>query len=160
MTRAQELAAAFVEEIDAVIKTVEALTDDQWRLKTATERWPVCVVGRHIVARSGVEELERILSGNATQYWADTIELDAANAQDALDFTDCTKEEALDLLRGLSSRVEQVVGTLTVEQLKARGEVLARGPVTADQWIAIMMLNHVVAHHGSIIQTVSQNSTP
>jgi hypothetical protein len=158
MTRAEELVKTFVKANDADIKTVEALTDEQWLLKTAAKGWPVSVVGRHIVARAGIDELERILSGYPTRFWTDMNELDAANARDARDFADCTKEEVLDLLRGLSSRIERLVGTLTVEQLKARGEVLGRGLVIAEQWVAIMMLNHVVAHHESIIQTVSPHS--
>jgi|TARA_B100001971_G_C17910557_1_gene392646 hypothetical protein len=160
MTRAQELAAAFVKEIDAVIKTVEALTSEQWRLKTAAEGWPVCVVAHHIATRTGFLGLEGILSGNPTQVFEDLNNVDAQNAQDAREFADCTKDETLEHLRHFSSRVEQVVAGLTVDQLKLRGEVMARGSVTAEQWVAIMMLNHVRAHHESIIQTVSQNSIP
>ena len=51
MTRAQELAATLVKDFDAVIKTVKALTEEQWRLKTSSEGWPVCVVAHHIAAR-------------------------------------------------------------------------------------------------------------
>ena len=154
-TRAQELAAAFVARNDTVIKTIEALTNEQWRVKTAVEGWPVCVVAQHIVARSGIEELERILSGDPTPYWTDTNELDARNAQDAREFADCTKDETLELLRHFSSRAEQLIAGLTDDQLKARGEVVIRGSVTVEQWVGIMMLNHAVAHHTSIVQTIS-----
>ncbi|MFQ5934308.1 MAG: hypothetical protein ACE5KI_06670, partial [Dehalococcoidia bacterium] len=91
--------------------------------------------------------------------WDDLNEVDARNARDAREFANCTKEETLDLLRQFSSRVEQLVAGLTDDQLKARGEVMARGSVTAEQWIAIMMLNHVPEHHRSILQTISQNPT-
>jgi hypothetical protein len=160
MTRAQELAAAFVKEIDAVIKTVEALTDEQWRLKTAGEGWLVCVVARHIATRTGFLGLDGIISGNPTQVFEDLNNLDARNAQDAREFADCTRDETLELLRGFSYRVEQLVAGLTDDQLKLRGEVMARGLVTAAQWIPLMMISHVRAHHESIIQAVSKNSTP
>ena len=132
MTRAQELAAEFVKEIDAVIKIVEALTNEQWRLKTAAEGWPVCVVAHHIAIRTGIDGLDGILSGNSQMVLDDSSvnNLDARNAQD---FADCTKDETLVQLRHFSSRVEQLVAGLTDDQLKARGEVLARGLVTADQ---------------------------
>ena len=159
MTRAQGLAAAFVEVTEAVIKTVEALTDEQWRLKTAAEGWPACVVAHHIGDNCGIDELEGILTGNPTLLFKDMDNIDGRNAQHAREFADCTKEETLDFLRHISSRVEQLVAGLTDDQLKARGEVLTRGPVTADQWIGIMMLNHVRAHHDSLVQTVSQNLT-
>jgi transposase len=155
MTRAQELAAAFVEAIEAVIKTVEALTEEQWRLKTSAEGWPAGVVAHHIAARSGILGLEGIVSGNPSLLHMDLSNIDAWNAREAREFADCTKEETLDLLRHISSRVEQLVAGLTDDQLKARGEVLARGPVTTDQWIVVMMLTHVRSHHESIIQTVS-----
>ena len=160
MTRAQELAAAFVEAIEPVIKTVEALTNEQWRLKTAGEGWPACVVAHHIAAASGIRTLEGILSGDKTLIAEDLDNLDARNAQHARDFADCTMEETLDLLRHISSDVGQLVAGLTDEQLKVRGEVLALGQVTAERWISIMMLNHTRAHHDSIVQTVSQNPTP
>jgi hypothetical protein len=159
MTRAQELAAAFVEAIKPVIKTVEALTDEQWRLKTAAEGWPACAVAHHIAARSGIGTLDGILSGNPTLVYEDLNDMDARNTRDAREFADCTREETLDLLRHTSSSVGQVIAGLTDDQLKARSEALAR-VVSADQWIAIMMLNHVRAHHDSIVQTVSQSSPP
>ena len=158
MTRAQELAAAFVEAIDSVIKTIETLTDEQWRLKTAAEGWPACVVAHHIAVRSGIVGLEGILSGNPTLIYQDISDIDARNAQHALEFADCTKEETLDVLKHISSRVGQLVAGLTDDQLKARGEMVARGPATAEKWIAIMMLTHIVSHHDSILRTVSQNS--
>ncbi len=83
MTRAQELAAAFVKEIDAVIKTVEVLTGEQWRLKTAAEGWPVCAVAHHIGTRIGIVGLEGILKGDPTLTFRDIDQLDARNAQDA-----------------------------------------------------------------------------
>ena len=160
MTRAQELAAAFVEEIAPVIETVEALTDEQWRLKTASEGWPAGVVAHHIAARPGIDGLEGILTRNRQMVAQDLNDLDAVNARHAREFADCTKEETLDLLRHTSSRVGQLIAGLTDEQLKAHGEVMGRGVVTAEQWIPIMMLTHVRAHHDSIVQTVSQNSNP
>ncbi len=163
MTRAEELAAAFVEAIDSVIKTVEALTGEQWRLKTAAEGWSVCVVAHHIAVTSGIMGLEGILSGNPTLIIEDISNIDERNAQHAQEFADCTKDETLELLRHISSRVEQLVAGLTDDQLKARkvarSEGLARVPVTDEQWIAIMMLTHIASHHDSIVQPVSQNPT-
>ncbi|MFQ5934309.1 MAG: DinB family protein [Dehalococcoidia bacterium] len=143
----------------AFIKVVEALTEEQWRLKTADEGWPVCVVAHHIAIRCGIEEVEWILSGHQTPFWADWNELHAANAQHARDFADCTKEETLDLLTGNSRRVEDVLGALTDEQLKIRGKPLGAGPTAVEQWIGIMLPNHVELHQGSILQTISQNPT-
>ena len=159
MTRAQELVAAFIKANDALIKTVEAVTDEQWQLKTADEGWPVGVVAHHLATVSGVEPLERILAGDQTPFWADSDEVNALNAQHARDFADCTKEETLDLLRGNSPRVEEVIGALTDEQLKVRCEPQVGWPVTVEQFIVIMMPNHVVSHHGSILRTISQNPT-
>ena len=159
MTRAQELSAAFVKEFDAVIKTVEALTDEQWRMKTSGEGWPACFAAHHIAERSGIVGLDGILSANQTRIFEDLNDLDARNAREMREFADCTKEETLDRLRLTSSSVGQLIAGLTDDQLKIRGEVIARGPVTAGQWITIFMLNHVREHHDCIVQTSSQKST-
>ena len=159
MTRAQDLIAPYIKANDAFIKIVEALTDQQWRLKTADEGWPVRVVARHIAIRCGIEELEWVLSSPSTPFWANMDELDAVNAQHARDFADCTKEETLDRLRDASSRVKEVLGALTDEQLKIRGQTVSGGPAAVEQWIGIYMPNHVKLHEASILRTISQNPT-
>ncbi len=159
-TRAQDLIAAFIEANDALIKTVEALTREEWRLQTAEEGWPVGVVAHHLGTESGVEPLKRILNGDLTPFWADSDEVDALNAQHARDFASCTKEETLGLLRRNTSHVAKVLGALTDEQLKVRCEPVGGWPVTLEQFIVIMMPNHVVSHHQSILRIISQNATP
>jgi len=159
MTRAQDLVAPIVKLYDEAIKTVDALTEEQWRLKTADEGWPVCVVAHHLATVSGVEQIEWVLSGHLAPFWADMNELDAMNALHARDFSECTREETLDLLRSSSSRVEKVVGALTDEQLKISGVTIGGGPTTVEQFILIMMRLHFESHHGSILQTISQNQT-
>ena len=161
MTRAQELAATFVKEFDAVIKTVEALTNEQWRLKTVSEGWPACFTAYHIGLRTGFVGLEGIISGKPTLIFEDLNELDAQNARELREHANCTNEETLEFLRHTSSRVGQVLADLTDDQLKTRGDsLLTRGAATAEQWIGIMMINHVRVHHDSILQTISQNPTP
>jgi len=157
ITRAQDLVAPIVKLYDEVIKTVEALTEDQLRSKTADEGWPVCVVAHHLATVNGVEQIEWILSGHSAPFWADMNEVDAMNAQHARDFSKCTKAETLDFLKGVSSRVEAVVGAITDEQLKISGVTIGRGPTTVEQFILIMMPLHIESHHGSILQTISQN---
>jgi len=159
MTRAQDLLATFLKGYAEVINTVELLTDEQWRLKTADEGWPVGVVAHHLAAGPDLETLEWLLSGHTTPYWADWNELDARNAQDARDFADCTKEETLDLFRDFSSRIDGIVGALTDEQLKILGVTVAGGPTTVEQYILVMMPLHIESHHLSILKTISQNST-
>ena len=120
----------------------------------------MCAVAHHIATRIGIVGLEGILSGDPNPTFRDLDQLDARNAQDAREFADCTKDETLESLRSFSSRVENLVAGLTDDQLKTRGEVLARGLVTVDRWVAVFMLTHVGAHHDSIVQTISQNPTP
>ena len=156
MTRAQDLAATLVKAYGEVIKTVETLTEEQWRLKSEDEGWPLCVVARHIATRSGIIGLEGMINENPTLVAQDMEDLDSRNAQDAHEFADYTKKEALELLRDISSQIEQMVAGLTEDQLKLRGEVVTRGQVTVDQWITIMMGFHLESHYGSILRTISQ----
>ena len=159
MAQAEDLVSTFVKGYGEAIKTVEALTDEQWRLTTEDEGWPVCVVAHHLAAQSGVQTLEWILSGQSTPFWADENELNAENAQHARDFSDCTKEETLDFLRDVFSRFEEVVGALTDEQLQMRGATFGGEPTTVEQFILITMRLHIESHHGSILQAISQSPT-
>ena len=159
MTRAQDLITTFGKDYDEVIKTVEALTEEQWRLKTADESWPVGVVAHHLAAQTGIEAIEWALSGHSNPFWADMNALDAANVQHARDFADCTKEETLEDLRGTFSHVVEVIGALTDEQLKSRCLTVGGGPSTIEQFILITIRLHIESHHGSIPKTISQNST-
>ena len=159
MTRAQELVAAFDEVSEAYFKTVEELTDEQWRLKTTAEGWSVAAVAHHIAFANGVEQLEGILRGDAKKGLIDTDEIDAQNAQHAGEFADCTKKETLDLARHAFSSVGRLLGRVTDEQVNTRGEVPG-GSDTIDHWLGNVMVNHVVSHHESIIETISQNPTP
>ena len=159
MTRAQELVATFSKGYDEAIKTVEELTEEQWRLKTADESWPVGVVAHHLATQTGIEAIEWGLSGHSTPFWADMNALDAANVQHARDFADCTKEETLEGLRGTFSHIVGVIGALTDEQLKSRCLTVGGGPTTVEQFILITMGLHIESHHGSILKTISQNPT-
>ena len=159
MTRAQDLLGTFLKDFNEAIKTIEALIEDQWRLKTEDEGWPVGVVAHHLAAVAGIEQLEWVLSGHSTPFRADITEQDSLNAQHARDFVESTKEETLDLFREVSSRAETVIAALTDEQLKMRGETAGGQPFTVEQWITITMRRHIESHHGSILQTISQSPT-
>ena len=143
MTQAQDLVATFLKVYDEAIKTVEALTEEQWGLKTTNESWPVGVVAHHLAAQTGIEAVEWNLSGHSTPFWTDMNALDAANAQHARDFADCTKEETLELLRGTSSHVVEVIGALTDEQLKTRCLTVGGGPSTVEQFVMITVCLHI-----------------
>ena len=155
MTRAQELVATVLKDYNEIIETVEALTEEQWRSKTADEGWPVGVVAHHMATVSGVEQIEWALSTPPTPFWPDMNQVDAENAQHALDFADCTKEETLDLLRGACSRIDGILGALTDEQLKIRGVSVGGGPGTVEQYILLFMPMHLESHYGSILKTIS-----
>ena len=158
MTRAQELIAPFLKDFNEAIETFEVLSEEQWRLKTANEDWPVGVVAHHLAVASGFEQIEWRLNGRSTPLVADMDEVDEINAQHARSFADCTQEETLDLLRGFSSRVKEVVDAITDEQLKMRDVAVGGGPTTVEQFILIMMPLHLESHLDSILQTISQTS--
>ena len=155
MTRAQELTAIFLKGFGAVIKTVEALTDEQWRLKTAEEGWTVGVVAHHLAVTTGLDQITWGLSGHSTPLFADMNAADAENARHARDFVDCTKEETLEVLKDVASRAEAVFSALTDEQLKTTGLAVGGGPTTVEQLMLIMFPLHIESHHGSILKTIS-----
>ena len=71
MTRAQELIAPFLKDFNEAIETFEVLSEEQWRLKTANEDWPVGVVAHHLAVASGFEQIEWRLNGRSTPLVAD-----------------------------------------------------------------------------------------
>ena len=146
---ARELAERFERINDEVIAVVEGCSDEQWATLVPEEGRTVGVVCHHVAERYGFQtQLAQALSIGAAGP-SDNIEaVHAANAQHMERYANCTKDEALVLLRRNGAATKAVVEALTDEQLEREGRLVLYGdrPVTARVVIEGRLLGHPRSH--------------
>ena len=146
--RAQTLAAQFERSSHAVIAFTERCSVNDWRLITEDERWPVGVVCRHIARGFEVhaELIRRAATGQPmpTDYTWDTVH--KSNAQQAREWTDCTDEETLVLLRRHSDTAADVVRQLSDAQL----DHTVFFPLAGDKPVSIQQIVEAMIDHPRI----------
>ena len=61
--RSEELAKKFDTSCGEMNKTVEALSDAEWKKVTSAEKWPVGVVAHHVaLVHEGISELVQLVA--------------------------------------------------------------------------------------------------
>jgi hypothetical protein len=79
------------------------------------------------------------------------------NAKHAKEHANCTKAETIELHRKGAAAAAAVVLGLSDEQLAKSGPVLAgMPPMTAEQVVTGILINHIDDHFGSIRKTVGR----
>jgi uncharacterized damage-inducible protein DinB len=146
---ARELAERFERINDEIMAIVEACSDEQWATIVPEEGRTVGVVCHHVGERYGFQtRLAQALSTGAAGP-PDNIEaVNVANAQHMERYANCTKDEALELLRRNGAATKAFVEALTDEQLEREGRLVLYGdrPVTARIVIEGRLLGHPRSH--------------
>ena len=154
--KAEELARQFEQKAQEATAVIEKLTDADWKKVTAAEKWSVGVTAHHVAAgHAGLAKLAKtIAEGGSVGHF--TMEmLDAMNAKHAEEFAGCTRAETLALHKTNAVEAAALVRRLTDEQLARTGTVLAgRPPLSAEQIVTGILINHIDDHFGSIRRTV------
>jgi hypothetical protein len=117
--RADKLAVR-IEEMGAEIGAfTRECPDDRWPAVTEEERWPVCVVCRHIARAFAVQSavIRQIANGAPppTGYTWETIH--ESNGRQAREWAESTKGEVLRLLRESCTEAARIVRGLSDTQL-------------------------------------------
>src|SRR5216683_2658829 len=122
--RSEELAKKFDASCSEMNKTVEALSDAEWKKVTSAEKWPVGVVAHHVaVSHEGISGLVRLVA----------------------------KGQPLALLKANGGKASGIVRGLSDAELDKSASVLVGMPaMTAAQAIEAILINHVREHLGSI----------
>jgi hypothetical protein len=149
-THAETLATRFEEANQDVIRTVEGLTDAQWRATTEEEGWTVGVVAHHIAdAHAKVAGLAEMVARGAPVPPLTWDMLHQANAAHARDHAGCTRADTLALLRQNGAAATRTLRGLTDEQL-GRTATLLGGTMSAAQVVENIVIGHPRAHLASI----------
>jgi uncharacterized damage-inducible protein DinB len=150
--RADALAKRFEEASKAVTDVVTRLSDADWKKMTAGEKWSVGVVAHHIaMAHAGIANIVKsVASGNAVPNTT-MAQLDQMNAQHAKEYASCTKAETLELHKKNAAAAAAVVRGLSDAELDRTGGVLVgMPPMSTQQVVERVLINHVNEHLGSI----------
>jgi uncharacterized protein (TIGR03083 family) len=154
--RAEALAKQFEAKAADMAATLEALSDADWKKITAAEKWSVGVTAHHVAG--GHEQIAGIVktvaAGQSIPNFTMAM-LDEANAKHAREFAACTRAETLALHQKGAAAAAATVRALSDTELDRSGTVLTGAPpMTAQQVIEGVLINHIADHLGSIRKTV------
>ncbi len=156
--RAQALADKFGDAHSDVVKTVEGMSDDQWRAVCAGEERTAGVVAHHVASSYdttfGIAHLGAFGEPMPQLSW-DAVH--GINAQHASGNASCTKEETLAILKDRGPAVKSAIAQLSDEQLDKTLVLPLFGPdeMTVEQLIEAFVIGHIGMHLPSIQETVA-----
>jgi DinB superfamily len=156
--RAKDISERIESFRDDVVAFVEILSDDDWKRVCAWEEWSVGVTACHLGAghfgMSGM--LCMIVKGEELpQLTMDQVnEMSKKSVQK---HTDCTKTEALELLRKNGSELAAYVSGLTDDELDRKGSMPAfGGEVSAEKFIDYIIFQSATQHFDSMKTAVGR----
>lgn len=155
--RAETLAKQFETTAAEMTKTLGQLTDADWT-KTTGEKWSVGVTAHHV---AGAHEpiagiVKTIAAGQPMPHFTMDM-LHDANAKHAREHASCTKAETLALHERGVAAAAATVRALSDAELDRSGTVLADAPpMSTQQVIEGILINHITEHLGSIRTTVGR----
>ncbi len=148
--RAQKLAERFEQANNDVIAAVERCSPSEWRSQCVNEGRSVGVMAHHIGGgHTAITQLMQAIANGQPLPPLTPEMLDQSNAQHAAQFANCTKDEALALLREGGAHAAGAVRGLSDEQLDRTATVFGM-PMSAQQFIENVLIGHPQGHLQSI----------
>jgi hypothetical protein len=161
-SRSERLADQFEAAHENFIKAVEALSNDQWRMRGRNtpgmrindedEARPLGVIAHHVAVN------EKVIMGRIQAVLSDAptppIDIKQTNARHANEYADTTKAEVLSLLRDSGLQIARDLRTIPDEMLDKVRE-LPSGTMTVEQRIERVLIGHLQGHQGSIEATIA-----
>ena len=154
--RAESLAKQYEAKAAEMTATINRLSDADWKKTTTAEKWPVGVTAHHVAgAHEPIAGIAKtIASGQSLSNFTSAM-LDELNAKHAKDFAACTKQETLALHEKGVAAAAAVVRGFSDAELDRSGTVLTgMPPMTTQQVVEGILINHINDHMGSIRKTV------
>jgi Mycothiol maleylpyruvate isomerase N-terminal domain len=156
--KAEALAKQFEAKVQEATAVLETLSEADWRKVTDAEKWSVGVTAHHVAGSH--EPIAGIVAAVATGQSTGNFTMDMLhemNAKHAKEHANCTRAETIELHRKGAAAATAVVLGLSDEQLAKSGPVLAgMPPMTAEQVVTGILINHIDDHFGSIRKTVGR----
>jgi Mycothiol maleylpyruvate isomerase N-terminal domain len=154
--RAEGLAKRFEAKAGEMSGVIEKLSDADWKKVTSAEKWSVAVTAHHVAgSHEPIASIVKTVASGQTVPPFTMAQLDESNAKHAKDFAGCTKAETLALHKKGAADAARMVRGLSDAQLDQSGTVLiGMSPMSAQQIIEGVLINHVQEHMDSIRNTV------
>jgi hypothetical protein len=152
------LAKKFQAKADEATAVLEKLSDADWKKVTDAEKWSVGVTAHHVAG--GHEPIagivQAVVSGQSMGNFSMAM-LHEMNAKHAQEHANCSKQETIELHKKGAAAAAAVVRGLSDDQLAKSGTVLSDAPpMTAEQVVTGILINHIDEHFGSIRKTVGR----
>ena len=153
--RAQDLAHQLEQANQALVATIEGLSDAQWRAKTPGDGRTVGVVAHHVA--SSHKSVAGLVGAIAHGQKVPNITMEMiheGNAAHAAQFANATKAETLALLRQNGAAAVATVRALGDAELE-RTVAFPMGTMTAAQVVERVLIGHANDHHGTIRKAIA-----
>lgn len=156
--RAETLAKQFEAKAGELGGTIEKLSDAEWKKVTTAEKWPVGVTAHHVAgAHEGISGMVKTLASGQALPPFNMAMLDEMNAKHAKEFAGCTKAETLALHQKGAASAATIVRGLSDSELDRSGVLLTgMSPMTVQQIVEGILINHITEHLDSIRATVGR----
>jgi mycothiol maleylpyruvate isomerase-like protein len=154
--KGEAFARQFEAKVEEATALLERLTDADWKKTTDAEKWTVAVTAHHIASsyEPAAHIVETIAAGGVLPHFTRQM-LDEMNARHAKEFADCTKPETIALHKRAAAAAAAAVRGLSDAELAKTGIVFTgMPPVSAEELVKRILLDHVDAHFGSIRKTI------
>jgi len=154
--KGEALANQFEAKAQEATAVMEKLSDADWKKVTAAEKWSVAVTAHHVaMAHEGIAGIiKTVASGQSMPNFTMDM-LNEMNAKHATEFAGVTKADTVALHKKNAAAAAAVVRGLSDDQLAKSGKVLAEAPpMSAEQIVTGILINHIDDHYGSIRKTV------
>ncbi len=154
--RGDALAKQFEAKAADVTGVLEKLSDADWKKVTGNEKWAVGITAHHLAgAHEGILGLLKTVAAGQSMPNFTLDMLHEMNAKHAKDFAGCTREETLALhTKGVAAAAAAIRGFSDAELDKSGTVLSGNPPMTAQQVIEGILINHMNEHLGSIRATV------
>jgi uncharacterized protein (TIGR03083 family) len=154
--RAESLAKQFEAKAAEMTALISNLSDADWKKTTSAEGWSVGVTAHHV---AGAHEaicgiVKTLASGQSIPNFTMAM-LNDLNAKHAREHAGCTRAETLTLHQKGAAAAAAALRALSDAELDRSGTVLAEAPpLTTQQAIEGILINHITEHLGSIRKTL------
>ena len=154
--KGEALAKQFEAKAQEATAVLEKLSDADWKKVTSAEKWSVGVTAHHVAGShepiAGI--VQAVASGQSMGNFTMDM-LNDMNAKHAVEHANCTKSETLALHKKGVAAAAAVVRGLSDDQLAKSGTVLTgTPPMSTEQIVTNILINHIDDHFGSIKKTV------
>ena len=154
--KGEALAKQFEAKAQEATAVLEKLSDADWKKVTAAEKWSVAVTAHHVaMAHEGIAGIIKTVAAGQSMPNFTMDMLNEMNAKHATEFAGVTKADTVALHKKNAAAAAAVVRGLSDDQLAKSGKVLAEAPpMSAEQIVTGILINHIDDHYGSIRKTV------